>query len=58
MAELFLSSLKQERIRKRIYKTRDLARADAFNHIGIFYNRQRRHSHLGVSAQRHLNGSI
>ncbi|MGV4182599.1 IS3 family transposase, partial [Citrobacter braakii] len=32
---------------KRIYKTRDLARADIFDYIEVFYNRARRHSHLG-----------
>lgn len=47
MAESFFSSLKKERIRKRIYKTRDLARADIFDYIEVFYNRARRHSHLG-----------
>jgi putative transposase len=34
-------------IRKRIYKTRDLARADIFDYIEVFYNRTRRHSHIG-----------
>lgn len=33
VAESFFSSLKKERIRKRIYKTRDLARADIFDYI-------------------------
>ncbi|WP_288427020.1 IS3 family transposase, partial [uncultured Pantoea sp.] len=42
-AESFFSSLKKERIRKRIYKTRDLARADIFGYIEVFYNRARRH---------------
>ncbi|EOG6951004.1 IS3 family transposase [Edwardsiella piscicida] len=52
VAESFFSSLKKERIRKRIYKTRDLARADIFDYIEVFYNRARRHSHLGgVSPQ-------
>ncbi|HHR1292327.1 TPA: IS3 family transposase, partial [Klebsiella pneumoniae] len=37
----------KERIRKRIYKTRDLARADIFDYIEVFYNRAPRHSHLG-----------
>ena len=46
VAESFFSSLKKERIRKRIYKTRDLARADIFDYIEVFYNRSRRHSHL------------
>ncbi|MDR4047920.1 MULTISPECIES: IS3 family transposase [Citrobacter] len=47
VVESFFSSLKKERIRKRIYKTRDLARADIFDYIEVFYNRARRHSHLG-----------
>ncbi|ENW5050876.1 IS3 family transposase [Salmonella enterica] len=47
VAESFFSSLKKERIRKRIYKTRDIARADIFDYIEVFYNRTRRHSHLG-----------
>ena len=47
VAESFFSSLKKERIRKRIYKTRDLARAEVFDYIEVFYNRTRRHSHLG-----------
>ena len=47
VAESFFSSLKKERIKKRIYKTRDLARADIFDYIEVFYNRKRRHSHLG-----------
>ncbi|GLF61451.1 hypothetical protein VNPA152081_57110 [Pseudomonas aeruginosa] len=46
MAESFFNSLKKERIRKRIYKTRDMARADVFDYIEVFYNRTRRHSHL------------
>lgn len=47
VAESFFSSLKKERIRKRIYKTRDLARFDVFDYIEAFYNRTRSHSHLG-----------
>lgn len=47
VVESFFSSLKKERIKKRIYKTRDLARADVFDYIESFYNRTRRHSHLG-----------
>ncbi|MFA1068203.1 IS3-like element ISEc15 family transposase [Klebsiella pneumoniae] len=47
VAESFFSSLKKERIRKRVYKTRDMARADIFDYIEVFYNRARRHSHLG-----------
>jgi putative transposase len=42
VAESFFSSLKKERIKKQIYKNRELA-----NYIDTFYNRTRRHSHLG-----------
>lgn len=47
VAESFFSSLKKERIKKRIYKTREMAKRDIFDYIEVFYNRQRRHSHLG-----------
>jgi putative transposase len=47
VVESFFGSLKKERIKKRIYKTRELARADVFDYIEVFYNRKRRHSHLG-----------
>ena len=47
VAESFFSSLKKERIKKRIYKTRDMAKADIFDYIEMFYNQTRRHSHLG-----------
>ncbi len=47
VAEAFFSSLKKERIRKRIYPTRAEARADVFDYIEAFYNRKRRHSYLG-----------
>jgi putative transposase len=47
VAESFFSSLKKERIKKRIYKTRDLAKADIFDYIEMFYNRTRRHGHIG-----------
>ena len=44
--ESFSSSLKIERIRGKIYRTRDQARADVFNYIERFYNPRRRHSTL------------
>lgn len=47
VAESFFSSLKKERVRKRVYKTRDMARADVFDYIEVFYNKMRRHTHLG-----------
>ena len=47
VAESFFSSLKKERIRKHIYRTRSEARSDVFDYIEMFYNSRRRHSHLG-----------
>jgi putative transposase len=47
VAESFFSSLKKERIKKQIYKTRELAIAEVADYIDTFYNRARRHSHLG-----------
>ena len=46
MAESFFSSLKKERIKRRIYATRQEAKSDVFEYIEGFYNRGRRHSHL------------
>ena len=47
VAESFFSSLKKERVRRRIYRTRDEARADLFDYIEMFYNPKRRHGHIG-----------
>ena len=52
VAESFFSSLKKERIKKQIYKNRELATADVADYIDTFYNRTRRHSHLrGLSPE-------
>lgn len=52
VAESFFSSLKKERIKKRIYKTREIAYGEIYDNIEMFYNRTRRHSHLsGVSPE-------
>jgi putative transposase len=47
VAESFFGSLKKERIKKQIYKNRELAAADVADYIAAFYNRSRRHGHLG-----------
>jgi putative transposase len=47
VAESFFGSLKKERIKKHIYKDRDVANEDIADYIEAFYNRTRRHSHLG-----------
>jgi len=58
VAESFFSSLKKERIKKRIYKTRDLARADVFDYIEMFYandqgsSRKHKYGHSCDSAYR------
>ena len=45
--ESFFSSLKVERVARKIYRTRDQARADVFDYIERFYNPRRRHSTIG-----------
>jgi putative transposase len=44
--ESFFSSL-TERTTRRIYRTRDDAKADVFDYIERFYNPKRRHSTIG-----------
>jgi putative transposase len=46
VAESFFSSLKNEIIHHRDYKTRDEARAEIFDYIELFYNRKRIHQSL------------
>jgi putative transposase len=45
--ESFFSSMKTERVARKVYRTRDDARADLFDYIERFYNPKRRHSTLG-----------
>ena len=47
VAESFFSALKKERIKRRIYPTRDEAHSDVFNYIEMFYNPVRRHGSAG-----------
>lgn len=44
VVESFFHSLKSERIKRKIYKTREQARQDIFDYIEWFYNPIRRHS--------------
>ena len=46
VAESFFSSLKKERIKRKIYATREEAKSEIFEYIEVFYNRTRRHSYL------------
>lgn len=45
--ESFFSSMKTERTARKVYRTRNDAKADVFDYIERFYNPRRRHSTLG-----------
>jgi len=45
VVESFFQLLKRERIKRRVYATREDARADIFDYIEMFYNPIRRHGH-------------
>jgi putative transposase len=45
--ESFFSSLNIERVNRRMYATRDEAKADVFDYVERFYNPRLRHSTLG-----------
>lgn len=47
MAESFFSNLKNELVHQRDFATREQAKAEIFDYIEIFYNRQRIHQSLG-----------
>ncbi len=46
VAESFFSNLKKERVKRKIYATREEAKSEIFEYIEVFYNRKRWHSHL------------
>ena len=48
--ESFFSSIKTERIGRKVYRARDEARADVFDYIERFYNPTRRHSTIGYKS--------
>ncbi len=48
VAESFFHLLKTERIRRKTYKTRQLARQDVFDYIEMFYNSRRKHGKCGM----------
>jgi len=47
LAESFFAALKNERVHRTVYSTRNKAKHDIAHYIEIFYNRQRLHSALG-----------
>lgn len=44
--ESFFSSMKTERLSRKVYRTREEARSDVFDYIERFYNPVRKHSKL------------
>ena len=48
VVESFFNLLKRERIRRKIYKTREEARQDIFDYIEMFYNPKRKHVRNGM----------
>jgi len=48
VAESFFQLLKRERIKRKIYPTRDLAKQDIFDYIEMFYNPVRKHGNNGM----------
>ncbi|MBS9993467.1 IS3 family transposase [Vibrio alginolyticus] len=44
VAEIFFQLLKRERIKQKIYQTRERACSDIFDYIEMFYNSKRKHS--------------
>jgi putative transposase len=52
--ESFFSSLKTERTARRMYRTRDDAKADDFDYIERFYNRASEHPSVYVVEEKRL----
>ena len=50
VAESFFRTLKTELVHHEDYFSREQAKAGIFEYIEAFYNRQRRHSHIGQMA--------
>ncbi|MGB0784377.1 MAG: IS3 family transposase, partial [Marinomonas sp.] len=45
VAESFFQLLKRERVKRKVYVSREEARADIFDYIEMFYNATRKHGH-------------
>jgi len=46
----FFSSLKTGRVGRKVYRSRDEARADVFDYVECFYNPNRQHSTIGYKS--------
>ena len=47
-AESFFSNLKSERVKKRVYSTRNEAKSEILNYVEVIYNRVRRHKNFNL----------
>ncbi|WP_171047523.1 IS3 family transposase, partial [Pseudoalteromonas sp. S979] len=47
VAESFFATIKKRIVKRKIYSTREDAKAEIFNFIEMFYNPKKRHSHTG-----------
>ena len=56
--ESFFSSVKIGRIGRKVYRTRDAARADVFDYIERFYNTIRAHSTNGYLSPVELESKV
>ena len=56
--ESFFSSLKTERVNRKVYRSRDEAKADVFDYIERFYNAVRRHSTIGYVSPAEFENSM
>ena len=52
VVESFFQLLKRERIKRKTYATRELARSDIFDYIELFYNPIRKHGYNGMLSPR------
>lgn len=50
VAESFMHTIKSEHIQFQNFQTRDAVRSSLFDYIEVFYNRQRKHSTLGMKS--------
>jgi putative transposase len=48
VAESFFNLLERERVRRKVYRSRDEARQDVFDYIEMFYNPKRKHARNGM----------
>ena len=56
--ESFFSSLKVERVARKIYRTRDQARADVYDYIEKFYKPRRRHATIGYISRMEFEAKV